>query len=496
MIGSTGNGYYCARERASCVPAARPHDVRARASPVEDDLGGPVRGTSSAPDVLSLSVHGPVGVLDLHVPAEASGVDVATEYSRQANLPSVPALYTRLGHPLPPDGVLSEMGIVTGAVLVATTDAPPPAAGRRGRHDRGPVRRLEAGPLSALWCTVAVVVALLGGWLAAWLPESDDLREPAVVVLLAAAVLGALPIGPLAVHRVLAVPAFAGAAAFAIAWDPAPERLPTILGVAGLAAAVVAAVARALDQPGEEGLRIWMVTGVSLFVVTGLAALTGVPNQVVWAVLLVVAMLAARFVPVLAVDVPDQYLLDLERLAVTAWSARDRPVGRRGRTVVPRQAVVAVVARGSRIVTAACVAICLVATTSAVMLLRDTSVWIDVVGARCEVGLAGGGLLLAARSYRHAAARTLLRVAGLTCWLALLVVLVPALGPTQATLVTFGSIAAGALMLLVGVALGRGWRSAWWARRAEVAESICGAFALASVVLAAGTIPFLWDLTG
>ena len=47
-------------------------------------------------------------------------------------------------------------------------------------------------------------------------------------------------------------------------------------------------------------------------------------------VLLLLATLAARFVPGLAVDVPDQYLIDLERLAVTAWSARERPTGRRG----------------------------------------------------------------------------------------------------------------------------------------------------------------------
>ena len=48
--------------------------------------------------------------------------------------------------------------------------------------------------------------------------------------------------------------------------------------------------------------------------------------------------------PGLAVDVPDQLLLDLERLAVTAWSARERPAGRRGRTLVAPEAVAAVAA--------------------------------------------------------------------------------------------------------------------------------------------------------
>jgi hypothetical protein len=340
------------------------------------------------------------------------------------------------------------------------------------------------------------VVAVLAGWLASRLPEGSDLREATIVVLVATAVVGVLPIGPLAGHRVLAVPAYAGAAAYVVAWDPAPERFPTILGVACLIAAVTAAVARALDQPGEEGLRVWMIVGVAVFLVTTLAALADVSAQVVWAVSLVVAMLAARFVPMLAVDVPDQYLLDLERLAVTAWSARDRPTGRRGRIIVPRGVVASVAERGARTITASCVAILVVVTVSAIMLMRETSVWIDVLGARIEVGLAGAALLLAARSYRHAAARALLRTAGLACWAVLLIVLLTAAGTGWTTVVAWASIVLGALLVLVAVALGRGWRSAWWARRAEVAESLTGALAIGAVVVAAGLFRLLWELTG
>ena len=42
------------------------------------------------------------------------------------------------------------------------------------------------------------------------------------------------------------------------------------------------------------------------------------------------------------------------------------------------------------------------------------------------------------------------------------------------------------LLVVVAVATGRGWRSAWWSRRAEVAEGLCGAAALASVFVAVG----------
>lgn len=452
-------------------------------------------GTTRAGDVLSVSVHGPVGVLDLQVPAAASSVDVATEYSRQAHYPIVPALYTRLGQPVPPDLSLADAGVVTGAVLVAATPdgAPPPGRARRTVRTR---RRLAPGSLSTLWCAVAATAALLAGWLASGLPESSDLRQATIIVLGVAAAVGVLPLGPLAQHRVAAVPAFAFAAAYAEAYDPTPERFPTILGVAALAAAVTAAIARALDQPGEEALKVWMYAGISFFVVTTAAALAGVGAQVVWAVGLVLAMLAARFVPIMAVDVPDQYLLDLERLAVTAWSARDRPTGRRGRTIVPHATVAGVAARGARTVTAACVAILVVSLVCSIGLLREATVTIDAVGARLEVGLAGAALLLAARSYRHTAARGLLRAAGLGCWLVLLVAYFVGSDLGWATALASTSIGLGALLVLVGVALGRGWRSAWWSRRAEIAESLAGALAMGSLVLAAGFFRLLWELTG
>ncbi len=453
--------------------------------------------TSDPGDVVTLSVHGPAGVVDLQVPAGASGVDVAAEYSRQASLPTVPRLYTRLGQALDEGVSLADAGIGSGTVLVATGPAPGPATRAlrlpsRVRAAPGAVPQSRVGPASGLWFALAVAVALVAGGYAAALPDSAA-RTGSVVILLLAAGLASLPWGPWAAHRVLAAPAFAAAAAFALAWDPAPARLPTIIGIAALAAAVCAAFARALDRHAEEGLRVWILVGSALFAVTTGAALAGIEAQVVWAVLLLAAMLAARFVPQISVDVPDQYLLDLERLAVTAWSARERPVGRRGRIVVPQHVVVAVAQRGARLVTAASVAILLVAATSAALLLREVSGGVDMIGARCEVGFSGGALLLAARSYRHPGARAALRAAGLACWTVLAVVVVAGAGAGLASLITAGAAALGFLVVVAAVALGRGWRSAWWARRAEVAESLCAAFGVGSVVVATGLMSSLWN---
>lgn len=455
-------------------------------------VGSPVAARA---DSVALTVHGPVGVVDLVVPSGASCADVAGEYAAQAGLPTVPRLHTRLGAALDPGLALVDAGIGPGAVLVAIGEHTPTVV--RDRREPGGDLPAPHEPhrLSVLWFAVASTLALLAGWFAARLDDSD-LRAAAIYLLGGAAAVAVLPVGRFARHRAVAAPTFAFAAAYAAAWAPEPERLPAVLGIAALAAAVTASVARALDSRADEALRIWMATGGLCFVVTVGGALAGAASQVVWSALLVLAMLAARFVPTLAVDVPDQYLIDIERLAVTAWSARDRPAGRRGRIVVPRPAVAAVAERGTRTIVAATAAIAAVAGVSAPLVLATASLPIDRIGARCLVGFAGAALLLAARSYRNAAARGLLRTAGLACWVSLAVVLVGLLGATGTGFVIGAAIGLAALLVVVAVAVGRGWRSAWWSRRAEVAEGLTGAFALGAVVVAVGLFRRLWELTG
>ena len=45
------------------------------------------------------------------------------------------------------------------------------------------------------------------------------------------------------------------------------------------------------------------------------------------------------------------------------------------------------------------------------------------------------------------------------------------------------------------IASGRGWRSVWWSRRAELAESLSGSLAIAAAVVAAGVFRALWEMT-
>jgi hypothetical protein len=448
---------------------------------------------------LALTVHGPWGSVDLVVPTEAVATDVAREYAAQSGLPAIPLIYTELGELLASDAVLADHGVDTGDLLVAspTVHRPPPSDSSAERSRRAPGGSLTnpgAGPISVLVLSLAAAIAVLGGWFAAR-SGSDRLHDLAVDVLLAGAALGVLPIGAYRHVRALAAPAFAAAAAFALIAETEQEKLPIVIGITGLAAGVVAAVARALDAGTDAAARVWIATGGGLFVLTALATLADLPPRATWSALLLLAMLAARVVPAMAVDVPDSYLIDLDRLAITAWSARERPRSRRGRVVVPESAVVAVAARGAAIITASAAAILGVSAVAAPLLLDSTDLPIDRVGARVLVFLCGAGLLLSARSYRHVAARQLLRLAGLACWVALAWALVPVLSDGQWLAVAVVAVALALLMVMVAVATGRGWRSAWWSRRAEVAEGVVGSFAFAALVVSAGFFRVLWEST-
>ncbi|MGI8523085.1 MAG: hypothetical protein ACR2K3_07215 [Nocardioides sp.] len=448
------------------------------------------RGPVSQSENLAVTIHGPAGALDLVVPAAAPVTDVAREYAAQAGLAAIPLLYSPAGELLLATASLTDLGLQSGSLLVATTGVHRASAAR----DRpGAVGRARPGALSGLVLCLAAVMVALAGWCAAHAPDAT--RSIGAGLLLLAAVLGVLPVGRYAARRALVAPACAGAAVFALVWDPLPERLPMVVGLTALGASVAAGVARAFPTGLEAALKVWLVAGSLVFLVTGATTVFELAPRVAWSVLLIGGVLASRFVPILAVDVPDQFLVDFERLAVTAWSARDRATGKRVRSIVPAAAVEAVALRGAHIVTASGAAILLVTAVSAPLVLVTSELPVDRIGARILVLLSGGGLLLVARSYRHVLARGLLRGAGLVCWATLAAYLLPRLGPSALVATTVGVLGVAFLLIVVAVATGRGWRSAWWSRRAEVAEGLCVSFALASVLVSTGFFRHLWELT-
>ncbi|HSF37745.1 MAG TPA: hypothetical protein VLA70_16590 [Nocardioides sp.] len=448
--------------------------------------------SSSAGATIAVSIHGPAGVLDLVVPAGATSVDVAREYAKQADVPGIPLLQTALGERLNAAVPLGEAGIQPGDVLVAATGVHRP---RRVTLLQAAKNAPESPALAAMIAWVAALVAALAAWYAGRAGD-DVVRTVTVGLLLACSLVGVLPLGRHARQRAAAAPAFAAAAAFAALYEPGVHLLPAILGAAGIAAAVVAGIGRAVSVGSDEVSTVWIVSGLTVFACCAVPAMLGWDARVAWTLLVFLSMMAARFAPSLAVDVPDDALLDLDRLAVTAWSARDtQRRSRRGRIVVAADAMERLVHRASRIVTGAAGAILVTVLVASPLLLHAATIDLDRIGARCLVFFAGCSLLLAARSYRHAAARVLLRLAGLGALVALAAHLVSGPGAGHVDTFFYVTVALGVIALAAAVATGRGWRSVWWSRRAEVAESLCGSLAFASAVVAAGVFRRLWEMT-
>ncbi|MBD3917104.1 hypothetical protein [Nocardioides hwasunensis] len=447
---------------------------------------------SPAAATIAVSIHGPAGVLDLVVPSGATSVDVAREYAKQAEVPGIPLLQTALGQRLNASVPLQEAGVQPGDVLVATAGVHLP---RKVTLLDAAKNAPESPALASMIATIAAAAAVLAAWYAGRTGD-DTVRTVATGILLGCALVGVLPVGRHTRQRASAAPAFAAAAAFAALYEPGVHLLPAILGACGISAAVVAGIGRALAEGGDEVSTVWIASGLTVFACCALPALLGWDDRVAWTLLVFLSMMAARFAPSLAIDVPDEALLDLDRLAVTAWSARDtQRTGRRGRIVVASDAMERLVRRASRIVTGAAVAILVAMAVASPLLLRTATLDLDVIGARCLVFFAGCSLLLAARSYRHAAARVLLRLAGLSGLAALAVHLVTGPGGPHLGSFSYVVVALGVIALAAAVATGRGWRSVWWSRRAEVAESFCGSFAFASAIVAAGVFRRLWEMT-
>lgn len=438
---------------------------------------------------LALSVHGAAGVLDLLVPDGATAVDVLREYARQTGGRLALRLFDGRGREVPLGRALGDLGIRSGGVLVAADTVP---ASRPRAQMARPETRSGVGPVFFVGIGVAGILATLGAIAGVLSGEVD--RDLVVGVLLGGAVLGALPFGRGAELRARVAPAFGAAGGLLAAWDPTPERLPMVFGIVGISAAVTAAVAAALGEGRRDVLRVWMWAGASVFVVTGAGAVFGLDDRVVWSALLLLAMLAGRVVPSIAVDVPDQALVDIDRLAVSAWSARERPRRSRSRTMVSREFVEEVVDRGSRLVSTAAAAVLVVTLVAAPLVVTTSDLPIDRFGAPVLVTLVGCTQLLVARSYRHTYARWFLRFAGLWCLGVVLVLVVS--GQEWRSEVGVVAFVVGGVLVPVGVAVGRGWRSVWWSRRAEIAEGLAVAFSIPAFVVTVGVFRRIWEMVG
>ncbi len=461
------------------------------------------------PDVaLRVCVRGERGQVDLVVPFGTEVGELAAAYAERLGLAEPPdTLALPTGRVLEADSEVDEV-VGQGALLLAV-EAAAVTPGRdvaadevpadpEQSADDGPVpprrARLLPSPVARAVLALAVAVALAAGLLGALAVEPPGwMRPTAAGVLALGAVLVALRSAGLGTGRDdahVAAPALAAAAGFLLAFAPGAGGVLLGLAVAGLAACVVAAVARTgAEEVGEQLLRAWLVVGAGLCAAAVAWLLLGADLLALAAVGFAVAVLATRMLPGLAVDVDDEVLLDLDRLAVTAWSARETPRGGRRRYQVRTEMVSELVARSRRTVLAGVLVAVVVATASGPVVVlglgSDRTTW-AAWGGLAMVALGAASVGLVGRTFRSRLPRLLL--AGTSGWLFL--VCGVALARSLEGSLVWWAVAVVAVVatavVLTAVQLGRGWRSVWWARVGEVLQTLTGVFVIALVPLATG----------
>lgn len=437
-------------------------------------------GATAVVDGLKVTVIGDPGRADLVVPWLADVHDIAEAYAETFGLRTPPALSLRSGEALEPDAGVESVGLSPGALLIAGASTAVPAGS--GSADAAPICRDVTG--APRWVPWLAGTAAIGAAAVVGPGLGETLRLVTVAVLMLGAVAGML--SGRHQDRAPVAPLFAGAAAYAAVQVGGEGDVLLGLAAGGLCAAAAAAIMGAWGSEGcEEHNRVWLTTG---FAVAALAAgflLFGLEPHNFWPSAFLAALIVARFAPSLALDVPDQALIDIERLAVTAWSPREQRRGRRGRSLVRQSAVRELQRSGQRLVEATVLA-CAVTVGIAAPAMMSSVDGLAGWGAFALSLLGGAALVLIGRLHRAPLARRLMRFSGVWCIAVAGVSFVLGHGGVALVVVALCCVVIGACTVVAAVAVGRGWRSVRWSRWGEIAESLTVAFAIGAVPLATG----------
>lgn len=489
---------------------------------------------STALATIRLSVVGDAGRVDLAVPRWADVASVAAGFREQTGSGPV-HLRTATGRALDPSASVHAARLEHGDLVVAvdaatTTPATETSRGRAagGRRiatstseptpappSRSPGRRAArpaprprprvptasgarpdlrgAGPVVVV---AAGVVATVAGFVA-----GGTTARGAAWGLLAVALLVSVVVALRTTHEstdrtwLPVVPPLL--AAGVVLQLPTDQPAVTVLAVtvAGLAVAAGAAALRAA-VPGvaDEELSVQLVAGGGVALLGTVCLLTEWSLLTLAALVLLAAVLAARLLPGLVVDVPDHVLVDLERLAVTAWTAREQP-RRSFRGVVREDDVRSVALRALRLVGAATVVCSLLIGASGAWLLLAPTDGARHVGALLTCATTGAALTLSGRTLRAARARRWQRSTGTALLLATAAVLLLDLGDDARTAAAAAAVLLGLVLALVARSAGRGWTSVWWSRSAEIAEGLAFVVVVGSFPLVTGLFDWMRVLT-
>ncbi len=440
-------------------------------------------GRVRATDAFRLSVRAAGGRADVVATATTTPAELLQAFDVD---PELTILTRATGAVLDPDVPLGAQGVRDGDLLAvldpgATESHVTP---RRVAHAKpaGPV----AVPLELALLPGALALAGLAAGLATFAETAARLGIGAGLVLAGAIVALAPRRGLLVAGAEALGPVFLAAAAVAVI--PRDEAGADLLAIvaAGVVAAQAAALLRLIATPAAQpALVVWMWAGGAVAVTAGGVLAGGGSLRVVWALLAVVAVGATRLLPRLAVDVPDEQLIDTEKMASTTWSLRGRLITRKVR--VRTAEVERTVLSGRHLLDAASVVASAAVGAVAVALAVDPVDGWERWAAFGAGGLAGTALLLGSRAYAGGLPRLAQRLGGLVAVAAGAGGALAAASDVGRLGVAVGCFVLALPVVFAAVALGRGWRTVRWARLGDLAESLAVASVLPVALLAVGT---------
>lgn len=428
-------------------------------------------------EVLRVSVRASTGSVDLLAGPGTTPAALLAGLPPVPGLPTTAGLVTLGGRRLDAQTPLGAQGVDDGDVLLLVEALAP------GAEEPAAVRqepRQRTGPLvgAVLALAGALAVSLTAG------PASRTVVATAVFALAALCMLAPASRWGDAC-RLLAPPLAAASTALLVLQPQRPGQAALACTAAAVTAALVAAVLQVSGRAALEGLTVELAGACLLAVVSWTGLVLGAPGPAVAAGLVALAACLVRVLPALAIDVPDEALLDLDRVSVTAWSAAAvkarRPLRVRSADVV-RQ-----VGDGRRLLDAAVVAVVLVALCCLPVLLARPASGLQRWGALLLTGCLAAAFALAARAFRGPVPRTALLLGGAVAVVVLSARLAGQGGGAARLLIVFAALG-GAAAVVAAVALGRGWRSVRWARAGDLVEGLAVTLALPAAVVAAGGV--------
>lgn len=468
--------------------------------------------TSGSHASARITVHGPRGCFDAAVSSGTTPGEILGDRRARARIGlrdgDDAVLVTRDGGTVEERKPLLEQGVDDGDVLsvlvLAESGSPSTHRGRVRRTSR--TRARTGGPVEPL--VAALTVLVTAGLLA--IPVGGAGRTAAACALLAAAVLGtvASPHGEWGDRCRLLAPLAAAAGVGILLASSEPGQVHLALTAAAVIAAITAATARArgvgrappsgdrrssTSPPVVDELLVVLLVAVAVAAVLGLGLLAGASLRASGIVVAVVAVLTARLLPTVVMDAPDEALLELDRLAVTAWTAHDR-VPRRGWRRLHTHDVSDLVDRARRHFGTTAVLVSALAVVGTTGALTSAATGLGPYGTVALAVTVALTLGLSARTVRHPVGRTSMLLAA-----ALVALAAGTVGVAGADAgwraVAFGSaVLVAACVVPAAVALGRGWRSVRWARAGDIVEGLAAALVLPAGFVAAGGFDWVRQL--